>query len=109
MASEPKFDAAYAVLSKATEGFTRVTQQTLTAAVLEDGAALAPLRMIIGFTHNELAAAIKLVDRDASGQATRSRHWSGALLPSLTQPLLAANSSLPMHVRLYFQSWMAAF
>lgn len=65
MTSEADFDSAYTVLSEATQGFSEVTLQTLKSALVKDGAALAPLRMIIGFTHNELAAATKLLSPDA--------------------------------------------
>ena len=61
MTSEAEFDAAYAVLAEATAGFTRVNLETLRTALLRDGAALAALRMVIGFTNSELAAATRLV------------------------------------------------
>jgi len=65
MTSEADFDAAYAVLSEATSGFTEVTLQTLQTALLRDGGVLAPLRMVIGFTLSELAAAGKLISPDS--------------------------------------------
>lgn len=74
MASEDEFDAAYAVLRETTSNFTNVTMQTLTEALLLYGAVLAPLRMVIGFTHNELAAATKLTSPDTpvSGSALKT-------------------------------------
>jgi hypothetical protein len=73
MTGESDFDAAYEVLGGATSGFTKVTLQTLKTALLQDGTALAALRMIIGFTHNELAAAMKLISPEAkvSGDALK--------------------------------------
>lgn len=65
MTSEANFADAYAVLSDATNGFTDVTLQTLQTALLRDGGALAPLRMVIGFTLSELATAGKLISPDA--------------------------------------------
>lgn len=66
MAGESKFTAAYAVLAQATDDFANVSFQSLRSAVSSDGATLAPLRMIIGFTHNELAVATKQVEPEAS-------------------------------------------
>ncbi|HET8862380.1 MAG TPA: hypothetical protein VFM94_03920 [Solirubrobacterales bacterium] len=73
MASEEDFTAAYATLAQATNDFAAVSPQTLGSAVVSDGTTLAPLRMIIGFTHNELAAAIRLIDPDipVSGNALK--------------------------------------
>lgn len=62
MTPEWRFDTAYAVLVQTTQHFTKVTQQTLREAILLDGAALAPLRMIVGFTHSELAVAAGLLN-----------------------------------------------
>lgn len=65
MATETAFDAAYALLASTTSAFTDVTLQTLKVALLRDGGVLAPLRMVIGFTLSELAAATKLISPDA--------------------------------------------
>lgn len=67
MTSEVDFDRAYTVLAEETGDFRDVRVETLRSALMRDGAVLAPLRMIIGFTHNELAAATKLI---APGSAT---------------------------------------
>lgn len=74
MTAEGSFDDAYEILARATNGFTDVTLSSLKTALLESGTALAPLRMIIGFTHNEMAAAIKLISPDAkvSGNALKN-------------------------------------
>jgi hypothetical protein len=61
MAPEGEFERAYDVLAAETSEFTDVTVATLKSALLRDGAALAPLRMIIGFTRSELAVATRLV------------------------------------------------
>lgn len=60
MATEAAFDEAYGKLAGHTNGFTDVSQPRLTAALTEAPETLAPLRMILGFTHNELAWAMKL-------------------------------------------------
>jgi hypothetical protein len=74
MADEDAFTSAYVALAQSTDGFTNVSPQSLKSAVLNDGAALAPLRMIIGFTHNELAVAAKQIEPDVpvSGSALKS-------------------------------------
>ena len=60
MAAEREFESAYRVLAEETAGFSDVTAATLAAAIDRLPSALAPLRMIIGFTHNELATGAKL-------------------------------------------------
>ncbi len=62
MASEGDFDAAYQVLVDETDDFTDVTATTVAAALDREPAALAPLRMVLGFTTNELAVAISVLD-----------------------------------------------
>lgn len=62
MASEADFAAAYAILAEETSGFADVTAGSIANALRRDPATLAPLRMIVGFTHNELGVAISLVD-----------------------------------------------
>ena len=66
MATEDDFDAAYEKLFSHTGGFTCVDSQSLVAALTESPEVLAPLRMILGFTYNELAVAVKLIDPDSS-------------------------------------------
>ena len=60
MASEAEFDEAYRELAERTNDFTDVSIPSLTRALTEAPETLAPLRMILGFTHNELAWALKL-------------------------------------------------
>ena len=60
MAAEQEFESAYEVLAEETACFSDVTAATLAGALDRHPGALAPLRMIIGFTHNELAVAAKL-------------------------------------------------
>ena len=60
MASENAFDTAYRTLARHTNSFTNVDRQSLHAALTTAPSTLAPLRMILGFTYNELAWAMKL-------------------------------------------------
>lgn len=60
MASETAFTEAYEALAYATAGFHNVDQATLASCLEEHPATLAPLRMIIGFTIKEFAAAMRL-------------------------------------------------
>ena len=62
MFAEDAFTEAYAVLAAGTDDFARVDEETLNSTLLACPAALAPLRMILGLTHNELAVAIRLHD-----------------------------------------------
>ncbi len=61
MASQADFVAAYAILAQATSGFADISPATLGSALRLDPATLAPLRMIVGFTHNELGVAVRLL------------------------------------------------
>jgi hypothetical protein len=65
MTAEDDFERAYNVLAEETTDFTDVRIETLHSSLLRDGAALAPLRMIIGLTHNELAVTTKLIAPDS--------------------------------------------
>lgn len=69
MAGEEEFDAAYAELAARTGNFSAVNSQSLAAALRSNPATLAPLRMILGLTHNELAWSMKQVrsESKASG------------------------------------------
>ena len=73
MADEESFNNAYAALAAGTGDFSRPDSQSLATILQRTPAALAPLRMIVGLTHNELAVAIKLTDPDArvSGEALK--------------------------------------
>ena len=65
MADEESFTQAYGALADATSDFAHVTAASLKSVLLSAPEALAPLRMILGFTHNELAVAMKLLEPDA--------------------------------------------
>lgn len=73
MADEESFTDAFASLADGTEDFSRSDAESLAAVLQRTPAALAPLRMIVGLTHNELAVAIRLTDPDArvSGEALK--------------------------------------
>ncbi len=60
MASEMEFGAAYRKLAALTHDFQKVDHQSLHAALTTEPSTLAPLRMILGFTYNELAWAMNL-------------------------------------------------
>lgn len=59
MASETEFAAAYADLAAHTDNFRSVTDRSLTSALAANPGTLAPLRMIMGLTHKELAWAMR--------------------------------------------------
>ena len=61
MAGEEEFDTAYAELAACTGNFRYVNSESLAAALTSSPATLAPLRMILGLTHNELAWSMKQV------------------------------------------------
>ena len=65
MADEESFTQAYGALAAGTSDFADVTAASLKSVLLSAPEALAPLRMILGFTHNELAVAMKLLEPDA--------------------------------------------
>ncbi|MCY3567982.1 MAG: hypothetical protein OXH38_05105 [Chloroflexi bacterium] len=73
MADEASFADAYLALAEGTADFSRTDAVSLAAVLRSTPAALAPLRMIVGLTHNELAVAIKLTDPDAraSGESLK--------------------------------------
>ena len=60
MADEQAFAEAYRKLAAHTEDFTSVEPQQLIAVLAASPNTLAPLRMILGFTYNELAQAMRL-------------------------------------------------
>jgi hypothetical protein len=67
-----RFEAGYEVLERHTSRFAEVNTETLYAALLENGAALAPLRMVAGLTYNELGVAIELATGERiAGSALR--------------------------------------
>ena len=60
MAGEEAFAEAYRKLAAHTGSFTNVDRQALVASLTASPDTLAPLRMILGFTYNELAQAMRL-------------------------------------------------
>ena len=64
MANEATFDAAYDELAAHTDHFRRVDRRSLISALTINPGTLAPLRMIMGLTYNELAWAMKLARPD---------------------------------------------
>ena len=61
MAGEEEFGAAYLELASRTDDFSDVNSESLASALTSNPATLAPLRMILGLTHNELAWSMKQV------------------------------------------------
>jgi transcriptional regulator with XRE-family HTH domain len=57
----PTFQAAYSAADRATEHFTRISVEHLALVLNEDPTILLPLRVLLGLTRQELAAATKLV------------------------------------------------
>ena len=74
MEDEDSFSQAYEALASATEGFTRTDADILATAIQGTPRALAPLRMILGLTYNELAVAMRLGDSSSkvSGNALKN-------------------------------------
>ena len=73
MADEESFTDAYVALADGTEDFLHPDAESVAAILQRTPAALAPLRMIVGLTYNELSVAITLADPDArsSGEALK--------------------------------------
>lgn len=86
MAPEDAFTAAYHVLADETNQFSDVSVETLSAALSREPAALAPLRMIVGFTHNELAVAVKLVDPTQTITGGRVKSFERSPRPATDNP-----------------------
>ena len=120
MADEVSFADAYAALAEGTSNFSRPDAQSLAAVLRRTPAALAPLRMIVGLTYNELAVAITLADPEArsSGEALKKfernpppqqaseRH--DQLAASIAQAVVAAMNrdilTIPPSAAAYFHS-----
>ena len=66
MATEEVFSKAYAALERFTLGFRHPEAAAIAAALDQVPATLAPLRIILGLTHAELAVVIRLVNPKAS-------------------------------------------
>ena len=98
MFDEALFARAYTILADHTANFTRVSEAALVAALTADHATLAPLRMIAGLTHSELAVTLKLSDPTSTVSSETLRKFergSGTsrqqitLLPRIAQTVLA--------------------
>ena len=72
--SEAEFTRLYERLVTATEGFTRTEPEMFIALLQEEPAALAPLRMILGLTRQELAAALRIVSKEGRASAQTLRN-----------------------------------
>jgi hypothetical protein len=82
MASEDAFGGAYEHLAAATNGFTDVTRESIAACLLAHPETLAPLRMVIGFTLNELAVAVRLCDPEAKTTGDGLKNFERKAMPS---------------------------
>lgn len=78
MADEVAFTASYQLLSDATHDFTVTDPATLASVLRAAPTTLAPVRMILGLTHNELAVAMRLVNPEI--------RTSGSTLKSFERP-----------------------
>jgi hypothetical protein len=92
MASEADFVTAYDMLAAETSDFTNVTAATLAEALDREPSSLAPLRMIVGFTHNELGVAMTTLD--ASNPVSGSRLKNFERRPRPAGAATAARSKL---------------
>ena len=75
MADETAFATAYLCLAKHTNHFADVSEENLISALTEDPRTLAPLRMILGFTYNELSWAMKLTRTGTTTSGTTLRKF----------------------------------
>ena len=92
MASESDFETAYAVLAQETRDFADVTATTLGQALDREPSSLAPLRMVVGFTTNELAVAITTLDPSSPVAGGRLKNFERRPRPAGAPP--AARSKL---------------
>lgn len=120
MADEESFTTAYAALANGTQSFARPDAESLAAVLRRSPAALAPLRMIVGLTYNELAVAITLANPDVrfSGEALKKFERSPPSEPtspkheqmvaSIAQAVIAAMGreilAVPTSAATYFHS-----
>lgn len=82
MASEGAFDGAYALLAASTDGFTDVSRPSIAATLLAHPETLAPLRMVIGFTFNELAVAVRVCHPESKATGDGIRGFERKPIPS---------------------------
>lgn len=84
MADEREFEVAYECLAEHTDNFATVSEENLIRALTEKPAVLAPLRMILGFTYNELSWATKLTRAGTTTSGTTLRNFERGPEPGLT-------------------------
>ena len=89
MASEDDFADAYAVLAAGTAGFTNVEPANIALVLTANPATLAPLRMVLGFTHNELAVAVKLTAPGIRVSGGTLKHLERRPIPAKPKPARA--------------------
>ena len=120
MADEAAFTKAYAALAAGTKDFSRPEAGSLATVLRRTPAVLAPLRMIVGLTFNELAVAIRLTDPAArtSGEALKKFERNpppaqaspkhDQLAAGIAQAITAAMNreilSVPLNAARYFHS-----
>ncbi len=75
MADEGHFDIAYECLAGHTGNFADVSEENLIGALTEKPLVLAPLRMILGLTYNELSWAMKLTRAGTTTSGTTLRNF----------------------------------
>lgn len=81
MAEEGHFDTAYECLAEYTGNFASVSKKNLIRALTEKPLVLAPLRMILGFTYNELSWAMKLTRAGTTTTGTTLRNFERGPVP----------------------------
>ncbi|MCY4621609.1 MAG: hypothetical protein OXD34_07230 [bacterium] len=81
MADESRFDTAYECLAEHTGNFADVSEENLIRALTERPLVLAPLRMILGFTYNELSWAMKLTAAGTTTSGTALRNFERGPVP----------------------------
>lgn len=86
MTPETSFESAFRVLDSATAGFTNVNEESLRRALMTDPAALAPLRMVIGFSPKELAVAMQLIEPERKATENRLKNLERRPAPSIPRP-----------------------
>lgn len=84
MADEEEFEIAYECLAEHTDNFVDISEENLIRALTERALALAPLRMILGFTYNELSWAMKLTRTGTTTSGTTLRNFERG--PELERP-----------------------
>ena len=82
MTSEGDFTGAYETLVRATRGFTRTQADVLSGVLSDVPVTLAPLRMILGFTHAEMAAAVRIINSEARTSSQTLRKFERADPPA---------------------------